>query len=218
MPDRIIAVGDIHGYLAAWRALLEVIDPQPNDTIVTLGDYVDRGPQSREVIEDLIALRSRCRLIPILGNHDEMMLRICQGETDWYDDWLFFGGDTTVASYDGAVPEGVPQEHVDFLHNCRPFYETQRHILVHASYWAELPLANQPGEVLRWDSLKLRLPGPHASGKIAIVGHTAQKNGEILDLGYLRCIDTCCYGSGWLTALDLGSDQVWQADKKGKMR
>jgi len=72
--------------------------------------------------------------------------------------------------------------------------------------------------VLRWESLKLRQPGPHCSGKTAIVGHTAQRDGEILDLGYLKCIDTCCYGEGWLTALDVDSGQVWQADKEGRMR
>jgi len=218
MPGRTIAIGDIHGCLAALQTLLEAIDPQPDDTIVALGDYVDRGPESRGVIERLIALGSQCRLVPILGNHDEMMLHICCGQMEWYDDWLLFGGDATVASYDGQVPEGVPAEHVDFLRNCLPFYETDRHLFIHANYWASVPMEQQVGRVLQWDSLKFRQPGPHISGKIGIVGHTAQKDGEILDLGYLKCIDTCCYGFGWLTALDVESDQVWQADKTGKMR
>ena len=81
-----------------------------------------------------------------------------------------------------------------------------------------MPLEGQLPEVLLWDSLKFRRPGPHCSGKTAIVGHTAQHNGEILDLGYLKCIDTCCYGEGWLTALEIDSGQVWQADKEGKIR
>jgi serine/threonine protein phosphatase 1 len=218
MRGRIIAISDIHGCLAALRAMLKAIDPQPDDTIVALGDYVDRGPDSREVIEELIGLRPRCRLIPLSGNHDEMFLEICAGQTELFDDWLVFGGDTTLASYDGRVPESVPREHLDFLEECRLFYESDQHLFVHGSYFSHLPLQEQPMHVLRWESLKFRQPGPHCSGKIAIVGHTAQKDGEILDLGYLKCIDTCCYGNGWLTALDVETGQVWQADKEGKLR
>jgi len=218
MPERTIAIGDIHGCLAAFDALLEAVDPQPDDTIVALGDYVDRGPDSRGVIERLIALQRQCRLVPILGNHDEMLLEICNGQAGLMEDWLLFGGDATIASYDGRVPEAVPGAHVNFLRTCQSFYETPQFFFVHGSYDAALPLPQQPSDVLRWESLKYRLPGPHHNGKKAIVGHTSQKNGEILQLGYLQCIDTCCYGDGWLTALDVDSNQVWQADKEGKMR
>jgi serine/threonine protein phosphatase 1 len=215
---RTIAVGDIHGCLTALRAVLEAIDPRPDDMLITLGDYVDRGPDSRGVIDELIALKSRCRLVALMGNHDEMFLEICAGRKEVLQEWLPFGGDATLASYGGGVPEGVPKAHLDFLRACRSSYETQRHLYVHASYLAHLPLRRQPVEVLHWESLNDRQPGPHCSGKTAIVGHTAQKNGEILDLGYLKCIDTCCYGEGWLTALDVESGQLWQADKQGKLK
>ena len=79
-------------------------------------------------------------------------------------------------------------------------------------------LADQPRETLLWESLKARQPGPHCSGKTAIMGHTSQKSGEILELGYAKCIDTRCYDQGWLTALDVESGQVWQADKRGERR
>jgi serine/threonine protein phosphatase 1 len=62
------------------------------------------------------------------------------------------------------------------------------------------------------------LPGRHCSGKTAVVGHTPQVTGEILDLGYLVCIDTYCVGGGWLTALDVDSGQVWQANRAGELR
>ena len=97
-------------------------------------------------------------------------------------------------------------------------FETERHFFVHANYRADMPLDQLPREVLLWESLKRHVPGPHVSGKTAIVGHTAQKNGEILDLGHLKCIDTWCYGDGWLTALDVETGQVWQANKGGVMR
>jgi serine/threonine protein phosphatase 1 len=215
---RTIAVGDVHGCLAALRAVLAAVGPRPDDLLITLGDYVDRGPDSRGVIEELIALRSRCRLVALMGNHDEMFLEVCAGRKEVLQEWLPFGGDATVASYGGRVPEEVPKAHLEFLRACRSSYETERHLFVHASYLAHLPLRQQPVEVLHWESLNLRQPGPHCSGKTAIVGHTAQKGGEILDLGYLKCIDTCCYGQGWLTALDVESGQLWQADKEGRMR
>jgi serine/threonine protein phosphatase 1 len=215
---RTIALGDVHGCLAALRAVLEAVDLRPDDTLITLGDYVDRGPDSRGVLDELIRLRSRCRMIPLMGNHDEMFLEICDGRTELFDQWLPFGGDATVASYEGHVPERVPREHLDFLRQCRSYYELPRHFFVHAGYLAHLPLDQQPVRVLHWESLKFRRPGPHCSGKQAVVGHTSQKNGEILDLGYLICIDTCCYGEGWLTALDIESGEIWQADKAGGMR
>jgi len=62
------------------------------------------------------------------------------------------------------------------------------------------------------------LPASHCSGKTAIVGHTPQRSGEVLDGGHVLCIDTYCFGSGWLTAFDVDSGQLWQADKHGKLR
>ena len=77
-----------------------------------------------------------------------------------------------------------------------------RHIFVHAYYEPDRPLHEQSWGGLRWASLP-PIPKPHCSGKVAIVGHTPQKNGEVLDLGYLKCIDTFCHGGGWLTALEV---------------
>ncbi len=219
MPEaRTIAVGDVHGCLAALRAVLAAVEPRPEDTIVTLGDYVDRGPDSRGVIQYLIDLRRRCRLVPLLGNHDELFLDVCSGDSELFGEWLLFGGDATIRSYDGRVPDGVPEQHVEFLKSCRPYYESATCFFVHANYVADLPLQQQPTEALYWHSLRDREPGPHCSEKTAIVGHTAQKDGRILDLGYLKCIDTCCYGEGWLTAMDVDSGRVWQADKQGQMK
>jgi len=215
MPGRLIAIGDIHGCLAALETVLRGIDPQPEDTIVTLGDYVDRGMHSREVIERLMELSSQCRLVPILGNHDELLLYL-HGGGEGLLDWLSFGGTTTLYSYGCQTPDGIPAEHIQFLRDCLPYYETEGHFFVHASYVADLPLTLQPPDALRWWSLREGQPGPHCSGKQAIVGHTAQRDGQIVDLGHLVCIDTCCYGGGWLTAMDAHSRKLWQASQDGK--
>ena len=80
------------------------------------------------------------------------------------------------------------------------------------------PMDEQPALMLRWESLRDTIPGPHVSGKTVIVGHTSQKGGEVLDLGHLVCIDTYCHGGGWLTALDVKTREVWQASQAGEVR
>jgi serine/threonine protein phosphatase 1 len=217
MP-RTIAIGDIHGCLPALETILEGIRPNPDDTLVLLGDYIDRGPDSQGVVDRLLALQRQCRLIPLMGNHDWMMLQIYDGQAHLYVDWLLFGGSATLESYGTFRVGGIPANHIEFLRKCPLFYEDDRHFYLHGNYQAELSLDAQPRDTILWESLKLRLPGPHCSGKKGIVGHSSQKSGEILDLGYLTCIDTRCYDQGWLTALDVGSGQVWQADKRGVSR
>lgn len=215
---RTIAIGDIHGCVAALAGLLDWIAPSRDDTIVTLGDYIDRGPDSRGAIERLLLLAGQCHLVPILGNHDELLLDIVAGRQESLGFWLSFGGDATLASYGVSTAQEIPENHLAFLRGCLPWYETADHLFFHAGYDPRLPLDRQPGDVLRWRSLRDDAPGPHPSGKRAVVGHTSQRSGEILDLGHLVCIDTRCYGDLWLTALDVHSGQVWQVGPRGDRR
>jgi serine/threonine protein phosphatase 1 len=214
---RTIAIGDIHGCSAALDALLDAIRPRPDDTIVTLGDYINRGPNSRGVLERLIKLSSQCRLIPLLGNHDQMLLEARSGVHP--TTWLGMGGVATLDSYGpGRDLSLIPNEHFEFLEGCQEFHETDRHIFVHANYYPDLAMSEQPVMMLRWESLREATPGPHESGKTVIVGHTSQKGGEILDLGHLKCIDTFCYGGGWLTALDVTTGEIFQSKQSGEVR
>jgi Calcineurin-like phosphoesterase len=216
MPGRTIAIGDIHGCSAALRALVAAIKPTADDTLVALGDYVDRGPDSRGVLDELLALAKRCRLVPLLGNHEIMLLGAL---TDPYtiEPWKECGGLATLKSYSGKLAN-IPEEHWAFIRRCRRYYETATHFFVHANYDADLPLDEQPDYLLFWEHLTFHTPRPHVNGKIAIVGHTSQKTGEILDCGHVICIDTFCHGGGWLTALDVARGTVWQADVQGRMR
>jgi serine/threonine protein phosphatase 1 len=218
MNVRTIAIGDIHGCSTALKALIGAIRPRPEDTIVTLGDYIDRGPDSRGVLDLLIELSQSCRLVPLLGNHDQMLLEVRIGKYPIH--WLLeIGGTATLDSYGpGRELALIPDDHLAFLEACLDFHETDTHIFVHANYFPDLPMAEQPADMLRWESLRVTTPGPHDSGKTAIVGHTSQKSGEILDLGHLKCIDTYCYGRGWLTALDVNTGEIWQANQKGAIR
>jgi len=216
--ERLIAIGDIHGCRVALDTLLDAIAPGPSDTIVTLGDYVDRGPDSRGVVDTLIELGKRTRLVGLLGNHEEMMLEVVRhGEPHHH--WLRYGGVETLDSYgfDGDL-NFLPPEHDRFFDSLGDYFEHGDYFFTHAAYDAEKPLADQSAKMLRWYSLKEGLPAPHQSGKTAIVGHTAARDGEILDVGYLMCIDTYCYGGGWLTAVDLNHREFWQASEQGKLR
>jgi serine/threonine protein phosphatase 1 len=79
-------------------------------------------------------------------------------------------------------------------------------------------MSEQPGAALRWRVTDAQTAQPHCSEKVAVVGHTPQKSGEVLDLGFLLNIDTNCYRGGWLTALEVETGQVWQADREGRLR
>jgi serine/threonine protein phosphatase 1 len=215
MPGRTIAIGDIHGCAAALETLLAAIRPMSADTLVALGDYVDRGPHSRRVIDALLDLRTRCRLIALKGNHELLLLRALESPEDMQF-WLQSGGLPTLASY-GGVAE-IPTSHLEFLHDCINYHETDSHIFLHANYRPELALAEQDERYLFWEHLNSVPPKPHFSNKKVLVGHTPQHSGEVLDWGHLLCIDTFCFGTGWLTAYDVDSGHIWQADKHGQTR
>lgn len=216
MADRIIAIGDIHGCNKALDALLERIEPTDSDTIVFLGDYIDRGPDSASVLERILKLDQECTVVPLIGNHEVMMLTALEQPSEIHF-WLQCGGQSTVDSYGGDLSE-IPFSHIEFMRSCRLFYETDDFFFVHANYIADAPLDRQPHHTLLWEHLTNNVPPRHLSGKIAIVGHTPQLNGEILNLDHILCIDTHCYGKGWLTALDVVSGQYWQADSHGSLR
>jgi serine/threonine protein phosphatase 1 len=124
MP-RTLAIGDIHGCSTALQALIEEIRPRPDDTIVVLGDFIDCGPDSRGVVEQLIALADRCRLVRLLGNHEEMLLNALESRSELRY-WLKLGGQQTLDSY-GAyrpAPELIPAEHIRFIRGCQEYFET----------------------------------------------------------------------------------------------
>lgn len=218
MAGRCIAIGDIHGCSAALAGLLHTIEPQPDDTIVTLGDYIDRGIDSKGVLEQLIDLEGRCRLVPLLGNHEEMLLGAREGRSD-LQFFLNCGGIATLQSYGSSERLNlIPREHFAFLERCKLFHIETRHFFVHANYRPEKMLVEQDRHTLLWLSLRDYLPSPHCTGRTALVGHTPQLNGSILDLGYLKCLDTGCAYGGWLTALDVASGAIWQVDEAGGLR
>jgi serine/threonine protein phosphatase 1 len=215
---RTFAIGDIHGCSVALRALIDGIDPHPEDIIIVLGDFIDYGPDSKGVVEQLMELRSRCELITIMGNHEEMLIAALDYPSELRN-WLDCGGKPTLRSY-GYRPGGelLPADHARFIRDCRDYYETDTHIFVHANYDHWLPMNRIGSTKLRWESIEPnRLCAPF-SGKRVIVGHTPQVNGEVLDLGFLVCLDTDCSRGGWLSALEVGTGRVIQTNQVGEVR
>jgi serine/threonine protein phosphatase 1 len=220
---RILAIGDIHGYLHAFDALLDEVQPQPDDLLITLGDYADRGPNVSGVLDRLIELQSRCRLVPLKGNHDLMMLD-ARTKADVFRDWLPSGGKQTLDSYGADLQYEdfqlkVPATHWHFLDSaCLPYFEIETHFFVHANVEYDVPLHLQSESVLYWEKLSPNERRQHESGKIMICGHTAQKSGRPLKLDHAVCIDTWIYGAGWLTCLDVQQEAYWQANSRGETR
>ncbi len=218
MSPRTIAIGDIHGCSIALAALIDAIDPQPDDAIVTLGDYVNKGFDSKGVLDFLLQFEACCNLIPLLGNHDAVMLGAVEGRLSAEAGKAICGTSTLQSYGESERIADIPAEHAEFLRRCRLWYETPTHFFVHAAYDPALPLDQQDEATLLWQGIREEVPGPHVSGKTAIVGHTSQKDGEILDAGHLVCLDTNCWNGGWLTAMDVGNRRVWQVDERGRLR
>ena len=245
---RLWTIGDVHGYSLALQKMLDLIEPQPDDTIVMLGNYIDRGPDSRGVIDRLLKLRNECHCITLRGNHEEMLLNLYarqlmgnfqrpgfmgfvkkvsaylsgkyKADMVGMQDWLLLGGRQTLSSYGYDVRriDQIPKEHLDFMRDTELYYETEHFLFTHAAYVPNLPMDEQPREALLYQRLRRSIPAPHCSGKPCYVGHTSQKNGEILDCGHIRCIDTYLYGGGWLTAVEVNSGQILQVDASGNRR
>jgi len=217
---RTLAIGDIHGYADVLRHLLDAVELRPDDSVVALGDYVDRGPDARGVIEELLVLQERGQLLALRGNHDFMMLEARKSK-DHLREWLYCGGRSTLASYGDPFAEGkleeVPERHWKFLEeDCVDWYETDTHLFVHANCDPALPMAEQPLYLLHWEALYEARP--HRSGKVVVCGHTKQRSGLPRNWGHTVCIDTWVYGDGWLTCLEVETGRIWQANRHGELR
>jgi calcineurin-like phosphoesterase family protein len=217
---RAYVVGDIHGRLDLLDQLLEQIHdeigPEPDGEVllVFLGDLIDRGPNSFEVVERLRTYRHRgVRRVFILGNHEEVLLRILAGQTELITSWLRFGGAQCLKSYGtdpnpisvmdhesalGAIKRAIPDEHVAFLNS---FVDTCRfgdYLFVHAGIRPGIELDRQRQNDLRWIREPfLRDLSDH--GFVVVHGHTISRG---IDEQPNRIgIDTGAYHSGILTAL-----------------
>lgn len=208
--ERIFAVGDIHGCLDKLVSLMDIIEIDlQRDTLVFIGDYIDRGPDSREVVDYLLDLGPQeNRIVFLKGNH-ELMLQDYLTGVDRLT-FLYNGGDATLDSYTrrGVQSEEdlIPPRHLEFFDNLSLYYETDLYIFVHGGLKANIPLAEQH----EWDMLWIRdefIYSDYDFGKRVIFGHTPFRKPLILDnkIG----IDTGAVYGNRLTCVELPAEKFF---------
>ena len=182
---------------------MEEIKPAVNpqkDTVVFLGDYIDRGPDPKGVVDFILQLQQDLpHVVCLKGNHEALFL-------DWvlngrnYDLYLYNGGGSTITSYSRDGEFKLPQEHFAFFTSLLPYYETERYIFVHAGIRGGIPLAEQDPHDLIWIRDEFIL-SPHDYGKTVVFGHTPLQRVFIAPnkIG----IDTGAVYGGTLTCLEL---------------
>jgi serine/threonine protein phosphatase 1 len=213
------AIGDVHGCLTALQTLIEFVDPSPDDQLVMLGDYVDRGPDSRGVLQWLIDQSSQRKLVCLRGNHEIMMLD-ARTSLQQRRRWGAVGGGETWDSYDESGDTdgllSVPDEHWQFIESLLPYYETDTHVFVHAAAYGDMPMDEQPDYVLFWE--RFGTITPRDDGKIVVCGHSNQQSGLPARRDHAVCIDTNACRGGWLTCLDVDAGRYYQANQEGETR
>jgi serine/threonine protein phosphatase 1 len=228
IPDgtRIYAVADIHGRADLLNALLERIDshlrafPIARPIQVFLGDYIDRGPQSREVLGLLIERRRRCDMICLRGNHETLALRFL-GDPSGLSDWSRVGGCDTLLSYGVSLAKGggqcaqrkaatafrhaLPDGHRQFLQDLPLSFTSGDFFFVHAGVRPGIPLEQQDERDLLWIRQDF-LMHQGDFGKVVIHGHTPTLEPDVRPNRIN--IDTGAYATGRLTCLVLERDEM----------
>ena len=210
---RTIAVSDCHGELQKLKKLFSKLKIKKKDTVIFLGDYCDRGPDSKGVIDFVISLKDKCNLVTLKGNHCDMALetfKFMEGRlsnASYRKSWMNNGGLQCLRSYDSqAVAEGYYNQavdkmmklHGDFFRNLQLAYEDENFIYVHGCLADNLDLADQDEFFCLW--ARFGDIQPHKSGKTVVCGHTIQK--EPVNMGYKICIDTGSFKpDGCITAM-----------------
>jgi serine/threonine protein phosphatase 1 len=212
-----IAIGDIHGCAKTLRKLIDSL-PLNNEThLVFIGDYIDRGPDTKGVIDFLLDLKLRYTCTFLRGNHEQMMLDALNGVRERM--WLRSGGFQSLESYQAKKGEFyVPQEHFDFVFDTKLFLDTPMYFFVHGGIYPHLSVKENIEKAdldfMMWE--RSHLSAKNKWEKTVICGHTPQEDG-ILKRKNLICIDTGCVfageeGLGQLTAILLPSEKVVAID------
>ncbi|MFZ0426179.1 MAG: metallophosphoesterase family protein [Xanthobacteraceae bacterium] len=223
---RIYAIGDIHGRVDLLNALFQRIDanvkanPIKHALHVFLGDYIDRGPNSYEVIDALIARKSEHAMIFLKGNHESYAAQFLE-DPAVLPEWTSVGGLNTLLSYGVTPPsrdnprpaedvarafrEALPEDHLQFLQSLALSFTCGDYFFVHAGVQPGIPLNKQREQDLLWIREDFLLH-EEDFGKIIVHGHTPSKEPDIRPNRIN--IDTGAYATGRLTCLVLQGDQV----------
>jgi len=202
------AIGDIHGSLQKFCALMRLCERHADGrpaTFIFLGDYIDRGPDSRGVIEALIDLQSRRpdRVIALKGNHEAVAVEVVDGETD-PEAWLREGGTATLQSYHVDDARDLPPAHVAWLRALPLCYDDGERFFVHAGIDPDKPLGAQSDHDLIWIREPF-LSDARDHGRLIVHGHTPQRDGLPDFRGNRLNLDTGAVFGRALTAAAFGN-------------
>lgn len=226
---RAYGIGDVHGRLDLLCDLLARIDrdnearPPAKTFIILLGDLVDRGPDSKGVIDYLLHHRSNgaARMVFVKGNHEELFLRVLDGDEEVVNDWLAYGGYECAESYGvsqgstlnatpGQIIErlraAVPASHRKFLADMADTFRFGDYLFVHAGIRPGVPVEDQLGKDLRWIREGF-LDDRTDHGLCVIHGHTIVDGPE--EHPHRIALDTGAYKSDLLTAIGLEGTKRW---------
>lgn len=225
--SRAYVIGDIHGCLEELQKLLDKIttemhrEPVPNNEIIFLGDLIDRGPDSCQVIEHLMNFKpERTEVTYLMGNHEEVFLKVLDGNIGALKSWFGFGGRSCMRSYGldnlgqihsepellmTRIQHIVPDSHFDFLSSFKDHYIFGKYLCVHAGIRPKVPLSKQTSKDMRWIRDKfLEYEKPHPY--VVVHGHTVVETPEIHENRI--AVDTGAYHGHPLTAVRLWGENV----------
>jgi len=215
--SNIYVISDIHGCSMPLAKLLNKIKPlAKSDKVIFIGDYIDRGPDSKGVIDILLQLRTEhSRVITLMGNHEWMLLNALRGMGE--KEFLSIGGDATLKSY-GIPTESItnlasliPQSHLDFFFELLPYWQDENYIYVHAGLQPGVHLSQQSPDWLFW-ARDAFIKSTYDFGKKVIYGHTPYEKPKV-DAHKIG-IDTGAVYGGGLTCLVLPENTFISAEHK----
>lgn len=198
MDERLAFIGDIHGDRARLSGLLAKLDCQ-NRRLVFLGDYIDHGSGSREVVEALVEIANqRPNSVFLTGNHEIGLMAFLSAKLSFLE-YAWMGGLPTIRSYlgkanrdvRGELLAGVPRSHLQFLSDCKTFFETDNFVASHAGVNPECPEGREFAEIVlgRHHSL---FDGNLRLGKLVICGHYRQTSETPFVSSCVICLNTGC--------------------------
>ena len=230
---RIYAVGDIHGRLDLLNELLARIGddmssrPATRSVSIFLGDYIDRGPSSRETIDRLIAHAEANESVFLKGNHEQIAIS-CLRDRGLFERWMRLGGRETLMSYgitlaalsddkqivrlQAAFHEALPQSHFRFFRDLQSSYTCGDYFFAHAGVKPDIPLSRQKESDLLWIRQEF-LSSYDDFGKIVIHGHTPTRGIQV-EPNRVN-IDTGAFATGRLTCLVIDEASLSVIDTSG---
>lgn len=211
---RTFIIGDLHGCIKTFEELLCKIGLTPDDNLYFLGDYIDRGPASKEVIDKILDLRITNNVTSLIGNHEYLMLEAFKSAKN-LDLWLQNGAAATLESFGTFSLQSIDNKYKDFLNSLKYYVELDNFILVHGGFNFSSPFPFNDIQAMLW-SRSNHVDFEITKGKRLIVGHTPTKLEDIresLNRDVIKLDGGCVHKQhfllGYLAALELNSMELY---------